>query len=112
MNPDIPRFQGASTVWDREKTTCEGSGTPVPGPGCHNLIVAKPSLIKIGNRILNLNAVKYVELGPGVVNVYFVDHPASGPLQFTGLEAQAFLALLGPGYMTEIEVSGFGDPKP
>jgi hypothetical protein len=73
--------------------------------------VAKPSLIKIGNRILNLNAVKYVELGPGVVNVYFVDDAASG-LQFAGNEAVAFLALLGPGYMTEIEVSGFGDPKP
>ena len=58
----------------------------------------KPVLIRVGNRILNLDAVRYVEIeGPHLVNVYIAGRKE--PLQFTEEDARTFLLILDGGYV-------------
>lgn len=66
--------------------------------------MSKPNLIQIGSRILNLNAVRYIDIdGPQIVNVYIYEQDQ--PLQFIEAEAGALLAILKGGYVHQIEVS-------
>jgi hypothetical protein len=63
--------------------------------------MSKPSLIQIGNRIVNLDAVRYMEIdGPNIVNVYLPDDVT---LQFIKADAHALLAVLNDGYVRKIE---------
>jgi hypothetical protein len=58
----------------------------------------KPSLIYIGDRVLNLEAVRYIEIeGPHLVNVYITDRKE--PLQFTEEDAHALVDILNNGYV-------------
>ena len=60
--------------------------------------MAKPVLIHVGDRILNLDAVRYVEIeGPHLVNVYITDRKE--PLQFTEEDARTLLQILDGGYV-------------
>ena len=60
--------------------------------------MARASLIRIGNRILNLDAVRYVEIeGPHLVNVYITDREE--PLQFNEDAARTLLEMLDEGYV-------------
>lgn len=56
------------------------------------------SLVCVGDRVLNLEAVRYMEIeGPHLVNVYITDRKE--PLQFTEDDAQALLEILNTGYV-------------
>jgi len=60
--------------------------------------MTRPFLIHVGDRILNLNAVRYVEIeGPHLVNVYISDRKE--PLQFTEEDALKLLEILNEGYV-------------
>ena len=60
-------------------------------------------LIQIGSRILNLDAVRYMEInGSNLVNVHLTE---GQELQYIDLEAQALLAVLDAGYVKKIGVS-------
>jgi len=60
--------------------------------------IARPVLIRVGDRILNLDAVRYVEIeGPHLVNVYITDRKE--PLQFTEEDARTLLQILDGGYV-------------
>jgi hypothetical protein len=62
----------------------------------------KPNLIQIGNRILNINAIRYLEIdGPQVVNVHVYEEAL--PLQFVEAEADALLAVLDTGYVCKVD---------
>lgn len=58
----------------------------------------RPSLILVGDRVLNLEAVRYIEIeGPHLVNVYITDRKE--PLQFTEEDAHALVEILNSGYV-------------
>jgi hypothetical protein len=58
----------------------------------------RPSLIHVGDRVLNLDAVRYIEIeGPHLVNVYITDRKE--PLQFTEDDAHALVEMLNCGYV-------------
>jgi len=60
--------------------------------------MSRPVLIHVGDRILNLDAVRYVEIeGPHLVNVYITDRKE--PLQFTEEDARTLLEILNGGYV-------------
>jgi hypothetical protein len=60
--------------------------------------MTRPVLIRVGDRILNLDAIRYVEIeGPHLVNVYITDRKE--PLQFTEEDAGTLLRILGEGYV-------------
>ncbi len=62
----------------------------------------RPSLIQIGNRILNLNAVQYLETdGPQIVRVHLSE---GQELEFIEAEAEALMAVLRSGYLLEIKI--------
>jgi hypothetical protein len=57
-----------------------------------------PSLVCVGNRVLNLDAVRYMEIeGPHLVNVYIMDRKE--PLQFTEDDAHALVEILNSGFV-------------
>ena len=63
-------------------------------------------LVQIGSRILNLDAVRYIEVdSPNLVNVYLTE---GTELQYIEAEAHALLAILA-GYAKKIDVP---DGKP
>jgi hypothetical protein len=58
----------------------------------------RPSFIHVGDRVLNLEAVRYIEIeGPHLVNVYITDRKE--PLQFTEQDAHALVEILNAGYV-------------
>jgi hypothetical protein len=60
--------------------------------------MVRPSLIHVGDRVLNLEAVRYIEIeGPHLVNVYIADRHE--PLQFTEQDAHALIEILNEGYV-------------
>jgi|RhiMetdeSRZDD1v2_1073273.scaffolds.fasta_scaffold1327326_2 hypothetical protein len=53
---------------------------------------SNPHLVRVGNRIVNLNAVRYIDIeGPNLVNAYLNEQTE---VQFTEEEAQSFLRLI------------------
>jgi hypothetical protein len=53
----------------------------------------RPSLIHVGDRVLNLEAVRYIEIeGPHLVNVYITDRKE--PLQFVEEDAHTLVEIL------------------
>jgi hypothetical protein len=65
----------------------------------------RPSLIHVGDRVLNLEAVRYIEIeGPHLVNVYITDRKE--PLQFTEQDAQALVEIMNDGYVHPAIVPG------
>ena len=70
----------------------------------------KPTLIRVGSRILNLDAVRYMEVegvtgkesdSPTIINVHLRQ---DWTIQFTEREAEALLAILKDGYMRHINI--------
>jgi len=60
--------------------------------------MSSPSLVCIGGRVLNLEAVRYMEVeSPHLVNVYIVDRKE--PLQFTEGDAHQLIEILNSGYV-------------
>jgi len=58
----------------------------------------RPNLIHVGDRVLNLDAVRYLEIeGPHLINVFIVDRVE--PLQFTEEDARDLIAILNDGYV-------------
>jgi hypothetical protein len=58
----------------------------------------RPSLIHVGDRVLNLKAVRYIEIeGAHLVNVYITDRKE--PLQFTEGDARGLIEILNSGYV-------------
>ncbi|MGA2183414.1 MAG: hypothetical protein ABSH47_10325 [Bryobacteraceae bacterium] len=58
----------------------------------------RPSLIHVGDRVLNLEAVRYIEIeGPHLVNVYITERKE--PLQFTEQDARTLVEILNGGYV-------------
>jgi hypothetical protein len=65
--------------------------------------MSKPSLIQIGTRILNIAAIRYIELdGAKSANVYISEMDA--PLQFVEDEYNALMAVLATGYVNKLEI--------
>jgi hypothetical protein len=58
----------------------------------------RPSLIHVGDRVLNLEAVRYIEIeSPHLVNVYITGRKE--PLQFTEQDAHTLVDILNDGYV-------------
>ena len=58
----------------------------------------RPNLIVVGDRVLNLEAVRYLEIeGPHLVNVFITGR--NDPLQFTGPDAHTLIDILNSGYV-------------
>lgn len=58
----------------------------------------KPQFVWIGNRIVHLANVQYIEVqGPNLVTVWLVPDKE---IQFVNEDAQALIAVLEDGYMT------------
>ena len=71
----------------------------------------RPSLVYVGDRVLNLEAVRYIEIeGPHLVNVYITDRKE--PLQFTERDAHTLIEILNAGYVHPvIEPNPDGEDK-
>ena len=69
--------------------------------------MSRPTLIQIGPRILNVAAIRYIELdGNKIANVYITE--MERPLQFIEDECQALMAVLETGYLNKIELQQRG----
>ena len=65
----------------------------------------RPSLIHVGDRVLNLEAVRYIEIeGPHLVNVFITGR--NDPLQFVEEDAHTLVEILNRGYVEPAIVPG------
>lgn len=65
----------------------------------------KPQFIHIGNRILNLSSVQFIEIiGPNLLNVHLM--PNQELIQYEDEEARALLGVLRTGYMAHVLSQG------
>jgi len=62
----------------------------------------KPCLIQIGNRILNVNAIRHIDIEGRILNVYVSEEER--PLQFMEAEGDALLAVLETGYLVKLNL--------
>jgi hypothetical protein len=70
----------------------------------------KPNLVQIGNRILNINAIRYIEIeGPQIVNVHLFEEER--PLQFIDAEGDALMAALNTGYVYRVNPVGIANER-
>jgi hypothetical protein len=88
----------------RAETLHSARAGGLSGASAHATIIGmeKPILIQIGNRILNIHAIRYLEIdGPQAVYVHVYEEAL--PLQFIEGEAEALLAALDSGYVCKVD---------
>jgi hypothetical protein len=69
--------------------------------------MSAPLFVKIRNHILNLNSIRRAEVDGRIVRIHL---PEGDYLELIEDEADAFLGILGTGYMKEIHISDLAKP--